>query len=92
MKTRIILFLTILIGAFAVSCSDKYIADDAGQFLRTNHQKIKVKWRKVCVNADVDSEVTAAKQYTWSVDLELLPSLPALIILDRGYRTRQDGD
>lgn len=68
MKTRIILFLTILIGAFAVSCSDKYIADDAGQFLRTNHQKIEVKvGERFVLTPMYDSEATAAKQYAWSV-------------------------
>ena len=67
MKTRIIHFLTIILGIVALSCSDKYIIEDDASFVRSNHQKISIRvGEKFQLTPMYDSEETAAIQFTWN--------------------------
>lgn len=66
MKTKILLFLTIIFGAIAGSCSDNYISDDNIQFVRSNHQKVEIiVGERFLLNPMYDGEETAGKQFTW---------------------------
>jgi hypothetical protein len=67
MKTRIILFLTVIFGIVALSCSDKYISEDDIRFVRSNHQKISMRvGEKFQLTPMYDSEETAAIPFTWN--------------------------
>lgn len=67
MKTRIILFLTVIFGIVALSCSDKYIIEDDASFVRSNHQKISIRvGEKFQLTPMYDSVETAALPFTWN--------------------------
>ena len=68
MKTKLLLYFTLIISVFSLSCSDKYISEDTNHFIKVNQRKITIvvgeNYRIVPI---FDSEETASKNFNWSV-------------------------
>jgi hypothetical protein len=69
MKKKLLLYFTLIIGVFSLSCNDKYISEDATlHFIRVNQRKITVVvGESYKIVPTFDSEETASKKFIWSV-------------------------